>query len=82
MTLVKNMNKAKNPILFGHGDQDQVVPFEHGKLLYEACKVEKDCLWVENTAHAFSYYNAKDEYEAKIKEFIAKHMDKKEAVNA
>ena len=64
---LKNMNKAKNPILFIHGDQDQVVPFEHGKRLYEACPVEKDCLWVENTAHAFSYYNAKDEYEEKIK---------------
>ena len=70
------MNKAKNPILFIHGDQDQVVPFEHGLRLYDACPVEKDYMWVPNTVHAFSYYNAKDEYEAKIKAFIAKHMDK------
>ncbi len=79
---LKNMNKAKNPILFVHGMEDTFVPFEHGKRLYEACNVEKDYLWVPNTVHAFSYYNAKDEYEAKIKAFIEKHMDKKEAVNA
>ncbi len=79
---LKNMNKAKNPILFVHGMEDTFVPFEHGKRLYEACKVEKDCLWVPNTVHAFSYYNAKDEYEAKIKAFIAKYMDAKETVNA
>lgn len=75
---LKNMNKAKNPILFVHGELDQVVPFDHGKRLYEACPVEKDYLWVENTAHAFSYYNAKEEYENKIKAFIAKHMDKED----
>ncbi len=77
---LKNMNKAKNPILFVHGEDDTFVPFEYGKRLYEACTVEKDCLWVPNTVHAFSYYNAKDEYEAKIKEFIHKHMDSKETV--
>ncbi len=79
---LKNMYKAKNPILFIHGMEDTFVPFEHGKKLYDACKVEKDCLWVPETAHAFSYYNAKEEYESKIKEFIAKHMDKKDTVKA
>ena len=29
-----------------------------------------------DTIHAYSYYNAKDEYEAKVKSFIAKHLDK------
>ena len=54
----------------------QVVPFSHGQRLYDACPVEKDFFWVPNTVHAFSYYNAKEEYENKIKAFIAKHMDK------
>lgn len=74
-----NMYKAKNPMLFIHGATDDFVPFEFGKQLYEACPVEKDYLWVPDTIHAYSYYNAKDEYEAKIKEFIAKTIDKDKA---
>ena len=75
---LKNMNKAKNPVLFIHGEEDTYVPFEYGKELYDACPTPKDYLWVPNTVHAFSYYNAKDEYEQKVKDFIAKYMDKKE----
>lgn len=71
-----NMNKAKNPILFIHGEEDTYVPFKYGKMLYDACTVDKDFLWVPNTVHAFSYYNAKEEYEQKVKDFIKKHMDK------
>ncbi len=74
-----NMYKAKNPMLFIHGATDDFVPFEFGKQLYAACPVEKDYLWVPDTIHAYSYYNAKDEYEAKIKEFIAKTIDKDKA---
>ena len=77
-----NMNKAKNPVLFIHGEADTYVPFEYGKRLYDACPVEKDFLWVPDTVHAFSYYNAKDEYEQKVKDFIKKHMDQKEKVTA
>lgn len=79
---LKNMNKAKNPVLFIHGEEDTYVPFRYGKMLYDACPVEKDFLWVPNTVHAFSYYNAKDEYEQKVKDFIKKHMDEKETVIA
>ena len=72
-----NMNKAKNPVLFIHGEEDTFVPFKYGKMLYDACPTEKDFLWVPNTVHAFSYYNAKDEYEQKVRDFIKKHMDEK-----
>lgn len=71
-----HMDKAKNPILFIHGESDDFVPTKFGKELYEACTVDKDFLWVPDTIHAYSYYNAKDEYEAKVKSFIAKHLDK------
>jgi fermentation-respiration switch protein FrsA (DUF1100 family) len=75
---LKNMNKAKNPMLFIHGEADTFVPFEYGKQLYDACPVEKDYLWVPDAVHAFSYYDAKDEYNKKVKDFIAKHLDAKE----
>ena len=73
---LKNMDKAKNPILFIHGESDDFVPTKFGKMMYDACtKVDKDFLWVPDTIHAYSYYNAKDEYEKKVKDFIAKHLD-------
>ena len=76
-----HMDKAKNPILFIHGEKDGYVPFRFAQQLYDACPVDKDFLWVPDTIHAYSYYNAKDEYEAKVKSFIAKHLDR-ETVNA
>ena len=79
---LKNMNKAKNPILFIHGEADTFVPFRYGQELYDACPVAKDYLWVPDTIHAFSYYNAKQDYENKVKEFIAKNLDGKKEASA
>ncbi len=71
-----NMHKAKNPVLFVHGDQDTFVPFEYGKQLYEACPTPKDYFWAPGSKHADSYYQSKEQYEEKVKSFIAKHLDK------
>lgn len=72
---LKNMDKAKNPVLFIHGEKDTYVPFKFGKMLYDACPTPKDYLWVPDTIHVFSYYNARDEYQAKIRDFVAKYLD-------
>lgn len=71
-----NMDKAKNPVLFIHGDEDTFVPFEYGKQLYEACPTPKDYFWAPGSKHADSYYKSKEQYEEKVKSFIAKHLDK------
>ncbi len=71
-----NMDKAKNPILFIHGEGDTFVPFDFGKQLYEACRVEKDYLWVPGAIHTFCYIDAKEEYEKKVKSFLTKHLEK------
>lgn len=72
---IGRMKDAKNPILFVHGTKDQVVPFEMGQRLYDACTaVEKDKLFVDGAVHAYSYYDAKEEYDAKITEFLDKYL--------
>lgn len=68
------MDKAKNPILFIHGDADTFVPTYMCHKLYDACKVDKDKMIVSGAIHAFSYYDAKDEYEKKVTEFIDKYI--------
>lgn len=72
---IAHMPDSKNPILFIHGTEDKFVPFSMGERLYEACNsVEKDKLFVEGAAHAFCYYDAKDEYDAKVTEFLGKYL--------
>ncbi len=72
---IGRMKDAKNPILFIHGTKDPVVPFEMGQRLYDSCTaVEKDKLFVEGAIHAYSYYDAKEEYDAKVTEFLDKYL--------
>lgn len=68
------MKNAKNPVLFIHGDIDPTVPVEMCARLYNACPAPKDMVIFPGTIHAFSYYNFKQEYEEKVKEFIITHM--------
>lgn len=69
------MKNAKNPVLFVHGEEDMLVPFYMGKKLYEACPTEKEFFAVAGAEHAFSYYDAKEEYDERMRRFIAKHFD-------
>ncbi len=69
------IEKAKCPMLFVHGTGDTFVPFEMGERLYAMCSVPKDFLWVKDAVHAFSYYDARDEYNEKLRAFISKYLD-------
>ncbi|MGI6249450.1 MAG: alpha/beta hydrolase [Acutalibacteraceae bacterium] len=72
---VKFMKKAKRPVLFIHGGDDTFVPTYMVYLLHDACTVPKDLLIVDGAVHAFSYYQAPELYQQKVKDFIATHMD-------
>ena len=73
---VTRMNESKNPILFIHGTDDPTVPFSMGEKLYNACTaVDKDKLFVEGAIHAYCYYDAKDEYDKKVTEFLGKYTN-------
>lgn len=68
------MANAKNPVLFIHGEEDTLVPFEMCQRLYDACPAPKDIFTVPGATHAYSYYDAKEEYDAKVKAFIEKYI--------
>ncbi len=68
------MKSAKNPVLFIHGNADTFVPFRMHQQLYDACPTPKDMLVIDGAVHAFSYYDGKEAYEAKIKEFVAAQL--------
>lgn len=74
---VARMNESKNPILFIHGTADPTVPFAMGEKLFNSCNsVEKDKLFVEGAIHAYCYYDAKDEYDKKVINFLDKYLTK------
>ncbi len=68
------MPQAKVPMLFIHGTNDPTVPFEMGEKLFAACQVPKDHLWVKDAVHAYSYYDAKEEYEEKVISFLQPYL--------
>ncbi len=73
-TPLGTMTSAKNPVLFIHGEDDTFVPFEMCQRLYDACPAPKEIFTVPGATHAYSYYDAKEEYDAKVKAFIEKYM--------
>ena len=62
------------PILFIHGRDDDFVPVWMSEKNYEMCRSPKDILIVDNAAHAASYYENKEAYEAKVKSFLEKYV--------
>lgn len=68
------MANAKNPVMFIHGEEDQLVPFPMCQRLYDACPTPKEIFTVPGAAHAYSYYDAKDEYDLRVKGFIEKNI--------
>ncbi len=62
------------PILFIHGKDDDFVPVWMSEKNYKMCRSPKDILIVDNAAHAASYYENKEAYEAKVKGFLEKYV--------
>jgi abhydrolase domain-containing protein 17 len=48
---LSKIQKIDSAILIIHGDQDEVVPFWHGKRLHEKAKQPKSFLWVKGARH-------------------------------
>lgn len=71
---LNQVKKAKVPILFIHGAEDNFVHTEMVYKVYEACQSEKDILVIDDAGHGQAYYYAPDLYEAKVAEFLEKYM--------
>ena len=80
---VRQVAKARIPILFVHGDRDDFVPTAFVHPLYEACPSDKELLLIPGAGHALSYQIGRPAYEAAILRLIEKAIpddtDRKEA---
>lgn len=70
---VKAVRKADVPICLIHGDGDKLIPFEHSKMLFEACRNDKSEFHAFSGAdHAWSVIREPERYESIVRDFINK----------
>jgi fermentation-respiration switch protein FrsA (DUF1100 family) len=55
-----------------HGTEDVVIPFWHGKKLYDAAPGEKMHLWIDGGRHNDYAYVAGDDYLNAFQSFIGR----------
>ena len=67
--------EAKVPMMFIHGNADQVVPVEMAYQCYEACTTEKELVIVEGCAHARAHYHAREQYMEAVSRFVDKYKN-------
>lgn len=67
---IEKIKKLQVPILILHGDQDDIVPYDFGKQLFEAATEPKEFYEITGAAHNDTYLIGGDEYFERIKNFI------------
>lgn len=72
--------KCKVPILFIHGEADELVPCEMSRTNYEACASEKELYTVAGAGHGLSYLANVDAYMGKFRGFLEKNFGRKRYV--
>lgn len=69
-----SLGAATVPILFVHGQDDKLVPFENGPALYQLYQGEKDCFFPEHTRHIESMYTSPKAYAEKLDRFVERYF--------
>jgi len=58
------------PKLFIHGDSDEIVPYEQGRLLFEAASPPKSFFTIRGAGHNDTYIVAGSRYFARMRDFL------------
>lgn len=73
---INQVTKSKTPILFIHGDSDEIVPCSMMDELYDAATCDKEKLLVKDGEHAGSDLADFNAYWDNIKNFLHEYMEK------
>jgi uncharacterized protein len=68
------LGKVKTPVLVIHSPDDHVVPFSHGRKLFESINGPKSFLQIKG-GHAGGFLESRDVYTARINDFITSHFE-------
>lgn len=62
------------PLLLIHGIDDQEIPIDHSKRIFQASKGKSELWEVDGADHGEAYFNEKTLYEAKVNSFFESHF--------
>jgi fermentation-respiration switch protein FrsA (DUF1100 family) len=62
--------KVRAPLLVLHGDQDDIVPFESGRKLFEAASEPKRFYTIRGAGHNDTYIVGGRDYSRALREFV------------
>jgi fermentation-respiration switch protein FrsA (DUF1100 family) len=71
LDLLDKLQRLKLPVLIVHGAEDNLVPPEMAKRLYEAARGPKRLLMVEGAGHRWVAFQARDSIFAQLRELTA-----------
>jgi uncharacterized protein len=71
LNAIDKIPRITAPILFFHGDQDDIVPHSQGEELFEAARAPKEFVTLEGAGHNDTYFVGGQAYFEKLGEFIA-----------
>ena len=67
------VKKSSAPILFLHGDADELIPVRTAHMLYEQCSSARKQIHIfQNSGHALGISSDKNEYEQAVKAFLVR----------
>ena len=67
---IEQVAKSKIPIIFIHGENDDYVPCEMSKKMFDACKSRKELVTVKGAGHGLSYLVDNELYFEKVTKFF------------
>ena len=69
---LSKISKIKVPTLIMHGDKDELVPIEQGKMLYEKANEPKEFYTIPGAMHNDTHIVGGEEYFDVIRDFVKK----------
>jgi alpha-beta hydrolase superfamily lysophospholipase len=67
---VRSLARTHVPIFFCHGRQDELVPLQEGRALYQACRGPRRRWWVEGASHYNVRQRNREEYLSRLRGFL------------
>lgn len=69
---LKNIKAVESPLFMAHSRDDQIVPFHHGKTLFEAAPEPKTFIELEGS-HGSGFWETGDKYRDGLQKFLKNH---------
>jgi fermentation-respiration switch protein FrsA (DUF1100 family) len=67
---IDKISRVKAPLLFFHGDSDEIVPYRYGRELFEAAPEPKEFVTLTGAGHNDTYMTGGNAYFNKIRQFV------------